>query len=213
MRTTKLVVLGALAVAAGCGGDDSNNSIDAPPGTPDSPPGTPDAPPNAPDAPPSVFDASGTVVGPAAAAGPVVGIWPVDGMGNDYAYKFGDGTSANGTTFTLGLPSDPPAMARTMGPGVDIGVGIAVLLTPGASVPEGVLTSDPPVVGITTRHAIIYRGASDTGAIVPWTTAFPVGLSCGVCVDEPSGFDSWAPTDCTTMVIDTDQTAPVCNWM
>jgi hypothetical protein len=205
MRITQLGLLGVLAVAA-CGGDDSNTNVDAPPGTPDAPPGTADARP-------SVFDVSGTVVGPAAAAGPIIAAWPVDGAGGDSIYKFGDGSSANGTAFTAGLPGDPPAAARNQFGGDDFGVGFLVLLPPGTSYPDGPLATEPPVVGISARQAIIYRGATDTGGIVPWTTAFPVGLSCGVCVDSTTGFDSYAPADCATFVIDTDPDPDVCNWM
>lgn len=212
MRTTQLVLLAVLTAAAGCGGDDGNNNADAPPGTPDA---RADAPAGQPDAPPGVFDVSGTVVGPNAAAGPVIAAWLVDGMGNDYTYKFGDGTSADGATFTMTL-ADLPMMARTTGPNVDVGGAFLVLLPPGTVVPDGVVAGEPPVVGLSARHAIIYRGASDTGTLVPWTAAFPVGYSCGVCVDSTTGgFDSWAPTDCTTLVIDTSAPSAIdiCNWM
>jgi hypothetical protein len=211
MRLTRIVWLAPLLVA--CGGDDSNTNVDAPPGTADA---RTDAPPGTPDAPPGGFDVSGTVVGPNAAAGPVIAAWLVDGMSNDYTYKFGDGTSADGATFTMTL-ADLPVMARTTGPNVDFGGAFLVLLPPGTVVPDGIVGApEPTVVGLSARHAIIYRGASDTGAVVPWTSAFPVGYSCGVCVDSTTGgFDSWAPTDCTTLVIDTSapSSVDICNWM
>jgi hypothetical protein len=195
--------VGVVALCLAACGDDGGSTIDGPPGAIDAPPG-------AADAPPSVFDVSGTVVGPSAAAGPVIVIWPVT-TGQDYAYKFGDGTST-GTTFTAGLSGDPPVMARNMASNTDFGVGVLALLAPGTSVPEGVLASEPTTIGISARYAIIYRGASDDGSIVSWTTLFTSGLSCGRCVDVTGDFDTWEPVDCMTLVIDTDPAADVCNW-
>jgi hypothetical protein len=70
----------------------------------------------------------------------------------------------------------------------------------------------PTAVGYSRRYAIIYRGADDTGQAVQWTTAFPVGLSCGRCVDASVGFDTFEPIDCALLVIDTDPAGPSCNW-
>jgi hypothetical protein len=161
--------------------------------------------------PPGGFVTSGTVVGPMAAAGPVAIIWAVDSSPSDYAYKFGDGT-ATATTFTAALPSDPPTNARSHAPGADLGVGILALLPPGASLPEGMTSSLPAAVGYSRRYAVIYRGTADTGTVVPWTAAFPIGLSCGRCVDSMTGFDTFEPVDCAMLLIDTDSTSPGCNW-
>jgi hypothetical protein len=154
---------------------------------------------------------SGTVVGPMAAAGPVVVVWAVDAVQHDYAYKFGDGT-ATAAMFTVPGLRDPPTTARTQAASVDVGVGVLVLLRPGASLPEGMLTSQLDAVGYSLQYAVIYRGTADTGKDIAWTSRFPVGRSCGRCVAASSGFDTFEPVDCTTLVIDTDPNAPACNW-
>ena len=114
--------------------------------------------------------------------------------------------------FTVTLPGDPPEAARTQASSVDLGVGILGLLPPGTSVADGMLSSQPTVVGYSRRYAIIYRGPADSGTTIRWTAAFPVGLSCGRCVDATAGFDTFEPVDCALLVIDTDSTAPGCNW-
>jgi hypothetical protein len=155
--------------------------------------------------------ASGTVIGPMAAAGPVMVLWAVDRMNDDHLYKFGQGT-ATATAFTATVPDDPPAAAHNQGPSVDVGVALLALMAPGTAFPDGRLSTDPAFVGLSRRYAIIYRGPTDTGSVVAWTTRFPVGLSCGRCVDSASGFDTFEPIDCKMLVIDTDPTAPSCNF-
>jgi hypothetical protein len=146
-----------------------------------------------------------------AAAGPVVVLWLVDSMPSDYSYKFGDGT-ATAATFSVPPLHDPPMAARTQGPSVDIGVGLMVLLHPGAQLPDGALISQPNAVGYSLQYAIIYRGSADAGTGVAWTSAFPVGMSCGKCVASTTGLDTFKPTDCASLVIDTNLNAPSCNW-
>jgi hypothetical protein len=155
--------------------------------------------------------ASGTVTGPMAAAGPVVVLWLVDSMPDDYSYKFGDGT-ATATTFSVPQLRDPPAAARTQTASVDIGVGTVVLLRPGAALPDGALISRPNAVGYSLQHAVIYRGAADAGTGVAWTAGFPVGLSCGKCIVSTSGLDTFKREDCASLVIDTNPNAPSCHW-
>ena len=195
-----------LVVVAGCGDDDGGAAGDG--GGPDV--RAVDARAGADAA--GAFLFGGTVTGPAAAAGPVGVIWVVSAGSPDYSYGFGAGSSS-GATFAGGLTSTPPTAARNVTAQAEFGVGVAILMAPGQSLPEGRLTSMPPTpVGLSARHAIIYRGPTDTGTVMPWTAAFPVGLSCGVCVDAPSGFDSFAPVDCAALVIDSNLSTPVCNW-
>ena len=206
-RRAMRIALGlALAVLVGACGDDGGSSTDGPPGGDGAGVDGPRA-----DAPPVTFTFSGTVVGPASpAAGPVWAAWLVT-TGNDYEYKFGEGTSA-GATFTGGLRGDPPTMARNIAAQTDVGVGILILSPPGTVVPDGVVAGVPDMVGVSARHALIYRGPDDTGAIVAWTTRFPIGLSCGRCVDVTGDFDTYEPVDCTALVIDTDPAPDVCNF-
>ena len=197
-----MILIAALALVA-CGDDGGGTTIDGPPGSADGPPAA--------DAPPVTFTASGTVIGPNAASGPVIAAFIVT-TADDYAYKFGEGTSS-GTTFMVGLRGDPPTMARNIATNVDVGIALLMLMPPGTVTPDGVIQGDPPFVGISARHAIIYRGPDDTGAVAPWTMDFPVGLSCGRCVDATSGFDTFEPVECTTLVIDTDlATINACNF-
>ncbi len=195
-----------VVAAAGCGDDDGGTAGDG--GGPDARGADARAASDA----AGGFLFGGTVTGPAAAAGPVGVIWVVSAGSPDYSYGFGGGSSS-GATFAGGLAGTPPPAARNVVAQTDFGVGVAVLMAPGQSLPEGMLTSMPPApVGLSARHAIIYRGPTDTGTVMPWTAAFPVGLSCGVCVDAASGFDSFAPVDCAALVIDTNLSTPVCNW-
>jgi hypothetical protein len=188
MMRTAIAIVAAAGLAPACGGNDKMGMVDA-----------------------GELAASGTVVGPMAAEGPVVVLWQVDNTPNDYSYKLGDGT-ATATMFDVPPLSDPPAAARTRAASVDIGVGILVLLRPGASLPDGALISRPNAIGYSLQYAIIYRGAADSGTGLAWTAGFPVGLSCGKCVPSPTGFDTFKPVDCATLVIDTNPAAPACNW-
>lgn len=184
-----MVVVAVAGMAAACGGNDRTGTVDAV----------------------GSVVGSGTVIGPMAAAGPVVILWLVDSMPSDYSYKFGDGT-ATATMFTASPPSDPPEAARTRATSVDVGVGTMVLLRAGASLPDGALISRPNAIGYSLQYALIYRGRDDAGTAVAWTAAFPVGLSCGKCVDSATGLDTFKPVDCATLVIDTNPSAPACNW-
>jgi hypothetical protein len=195
MRISLSILVAVLGVIPACGSD--GRTVDGP---------------GLIDAPPGPLVVNGRVTGPGAAAGPVVILWGVDAAPVDYSYKFGDG-SATATTFTTMPVMDPPLEARTRAPSVDYGVGIVTLLEPGASIPEGRLSvPGPAFVGSSFRYAIIYRGAGDTGAASTWTSAFPVGLSCGRCVGTSAGFDRFEPVDCAMLVIDTEQTGELCNW-
>ena len=189
MRTMMVVVVAAGLAAPACGGNDRMATVDAA----------------------GSVVGTGTVIGPMAAAGPVAILWLVDSMPSDYSYKFGDGT-ATATMFTASPPSDPPEAARTRATSVDIGVGIMVLLHAGASLPDGALISRPNAIGYSLQYALIYRGQDDAGTAIGWTAAFPVGLSCGKCVGSASGLDTFKPVDCAMLVIDTNPSAPACNW-
>lgn len=112
----------------------------------------------------------------------------------------------------MGLLGDPPLEARIRGPSVDLGIAFVALLAPGASVPDGKVTTQPPVAGATSKYAIIYRGPNDPGTAEPWFAAFPVGLSCGRCVPATTGFDSFEPVDCAALVLETDPTTTLCNY-
>lgn len=235
MRLAPALLCACSLATAGCGDDDDHTGhIDAAVGAPDAAatadgPSGPDAtiasadaaPPDgaiadAPpvvtsDAGPAAFSFSGPVTGPGSPAeGVVVVFWVVSASSPDYGYKFGDGVST-GVAYVAGLPTDPPP-PEALNAGI-FGVGFAVLMPPGTEIAQGIYYDEgvlAPMIGFSARHAIIYK-AMDSGAI-GWLAAFPVGYACGVCVTNPSGFDSYAPTSCDTVEITTDMTVESCNW-
>lgn len=187
-----LALVAVIAAASACGNvanEGADAAVDASPG----------------------FVAGGTVIGPRAAAGPVVVLWAVDGQNGNYLYKLGAGT-ATATTFNAGLPGDPPPDARIQGPSIDLGIAFVVLLAPGGSIPDGRVTGEPASLGVSAKYAIIYRGPTDPGTAEPWVAAFPVGLSCGQCVPATTGFDTFEPVSCTMLVIETDPATTICNY-
>ncbi|WP_437274949.1 hypothetical protein WME90_27265 [Sorangium sp. So ce375] len=144
----------------------------------------------------------------------VVVIWPVSSSSPDYAVSFGKG-SVSGATFTVGFGSAPPRVALNRS---GVGVGIVALLPPGTQLPEGKLdpeTVDITLLGVSPRHAVIWRDASGEG--LGWSDSFPDGFACGKCVDSPpgEGFDFYEPVDCSQVEVQTTSDADSldgCNW-
>ena len=145
-------------------------------------------------------------------------IWMVSSGSPDHAYKFGEGTIANGR-FSITLPGDPPAEAVN-----SFGLGIAMVLVPppGVTWPDGKLDASvfgPDIAGISARDSVIWRAKSfDFGDAAPppdwWPLSFPPGLSCGTCTPAPDGgsFDGFAPFACDQLQINAYGTVEVCNW-
>jgi hypothetical protein len=158
------------------------------------------------------LSASGPIRGAAPADAELVVIWMINSGGPDHSYKFGDGSVA-GTRFTVGLSSDPPPEAiNTYG----MGVGVVVLLEPGATIPEGRVDEEvleAAALGFSEQHAIIWRDPSRPG--LPWSADFPEGMSCGQCVPAASGFDSFKPMECSAVEVQVPSdvtTLEFCNW-
>jgi len=195
---TRAALLVAL-LAGGCGGG-SGGGVDA---------GNPDAPAGA-------FDFAGPVSGatPPASAKVIV-IWTVS-SGQDYSYKYGEGTSS-GTQYVVSLAADPPpAEALNTLDTSSAGVGFLLLVPADTVVPDGVVdeTQLPTPLGASARHAIIWRN-DGTDQFLPWTADFPSGeYACGACVDSTTGFDSYTPVDCTEVDIQSGDLAALdfCNW-
>ena len=131
----------------------------------------------------------------------------------------GDRVAGPGPSHRLGGGPPRRAAAAAADPGAGAApwqFGVAVLaLAPSTDVPaEGVIPgSAPEPVGFSSRHAIIFKPAGGMGP--DWLAAFPEGYSCGVCVDSPAGFDSFAPVACSAVVIDVPAdlgTLDGCNW-
>jgi len=198
--TLFLALFGSSLVA----GDDpkSNDSPDAAMGTPDAAQGTPDAAHGTPDAAASPdasatgFSLDGITSGDAVpATGQIVVAWAVFTGSPDVTYIYGKGTQA-GPTFHAAMTDVPPAAALNNG----TGVGLVLLFAADATLPpEGVYTGNdapPGLIGGAVLHSIVYRAPGAGATPLPWATSFPIGYSCGVCVEAQTGFDSFAPTDC-----------------
>jgi|SRR5687768_16896064 hypothetical protein len=193
----------ALILLAACGGDGDD------PGAPDGATSRPDASSSQPDAHVGTFTVSGSV-DPGPGPGPTVVFWSVFGP-SEYFYKLGEGDALAGT-FTLDLEGTPPPAARIQVGDADFGVGQVLLLPSGWSIPDGIVAKFT-FSGIAGRHAIIYRAPADPGTQPAWLADFPIGLSCGQCVDSPAptGFDSFAPAACDSFAIG-DLGSDVCEW-
>jgi hypothetical protein len=200
MRTSSSFVVTALAlIAAAACSDDSG-------------------PTSTIDAPVAGFNVNGTAVAVGGAAIPATSkaaaIWSVS-TGTDYLFKFGDGT-ATSAALNMQLTTDAPAAALNGGA---VGFGVAfVALYPStaATLPDGMVSETQAITGIigaSSRHAIIFKAPG--AAQVSWLSAFPDGYSCGVCVDNPAGFDTFTPVACSQLVIDVSTDLGVldfCNW-
>ncbi len=190
---------------AACGDDSGSMTIDGPGSGSDG--GAIDARTDAIDGTvATMLDVSGPITGTGTANGATFVAWVVSSGSPDYIYKFGEGTHTN-TTFMVTLDTvPPPAAINSYG----LAVGLVVVATSGTQPPDGVIT-ESAITGAaySVNHAIIYKATGATG--VSWLDAFPEGYSCGVCVPASSGFDSFAPTSCTTVeVVQSAQDG--CNW-
>jgi len=190
--------------AIGCGDDGGGGG------------GTPDAPTQVDaaidgaliDAPMGALTVSGTVATGGPATGVTVVLWQVTSGSPDYTWKYGMGTSS-GTMFMVTVGMTPPAEAINS---YGVGVGIVGLLPAGTTIPDGMVTSSQLMTAsFSDRYAIIYRAPTANAGVVPWITPFPEGLSCGRCVDEATGFDTFTPVACPMVQI-IHGAQMVCNW-
>lgn len=199
MRTTLVsgLALTALTALVACGGDDTTTPpIDAATGG---------------------FAVDGTIAASGGASVPATGhvsaVWTVS-AGSDYLYKFGDGTST-AAQLDLRYADDPPAMAANGGAS-GFGVAIVTLYPASWTMPDGVVTEAAvlmDLLGASPDHAIIWKATGATGPA--WLSAFPDGYSCGQCVRNAAGFDSFEPVACSAVRVDAvpDPTSlAFCNW-
>lgn len=138
--------------------------------------------------------------------GSVIGLFVVSSPQPTYLYKLGDGSTVL-NQFDISFAADPPAEALDAD-----GVGIAQLgLLPGLStVPDGVVSGNLNLIGLSINHAILYKTSAADGPA--WTRAFPTGFSCGRCVSDTSGgLDTFEPVDCDLVVVQATLTSG-CTW-
>lgn len=172
--------------------------------------------------PPTPFTVSGTLSGPQLAALPagsrVVLLWVVTSSSPDYAYVFGDGTidAANGR-FTMTIADRPPRAALNS---YGLGVGIPVVVGPGASIPTGrlddVAALQAAALGAAGNYAVIYTAAARPSQMteLAWVDAFPLGYGVGRGIILPGTFDGFEPVASTTIeiVIDDMENIEFVNW-
>lgn len=152
------------------------------------------------------FEIDGTISGSAPAATKVVVFWDRAGSG----YKWGDG-SGSASSFTVTLADDPPPGAQVGSSG--LAVGFPVLIDASASVPDGPTDLSFARLGIATDTAIIWKDPLGSGAGTSWESTFGARYSCGHCVRQTSGNDTFELTPCAneTIVIG-GAVAQLCNW-
>lgn len=155
------------------------------------------------------FEIKGGVTGTSPpASGQVLMLWDLV----DSAYKWGDGT-ATATSFAITLDTDPPAGAINPG---GLAVGYVVLVADGTNVADGAYTSATlnfSILGISSDTAIIWRDALGSGAGLSWESSFGARYSCGHCVRQTTGHDTFELTPCANVTIDAGAAlASVCNW-
>lgn len=152
------------------------------------------------------FEIDGSISGSAPAASKVVIFW--DRV--DTAYTWGDGTGS-ASSFTVTLADDPPPAAQVGTSG--LAVGFPVLIDASETVPDGPSDLSFARLGMATDYAIIWRDALGSGAGTSWETTFGARYSCGHCVRQTTGHDTFELTPCAneTIVIGA-AVAQVCNW-
>ena len=152
------------------------------------------------------FAIDGSISGGAPAATKVVIFW--DRV--DSAYKWGDGTGS-AASFTVTLADDPPPAAQVGSSG--LAVGFPVLIDASVSVADGPTDLSFQRLGIATDYAIIWKDALGSGDGTSWESSFGARYSCGHCVRQTTGKDTFELTPCAneTIVIGA-AVAQLCNW-
>ena len=160
------------------------------------------------DGPSGPFTLNGTVFTGGPATGVTVVLWQVTSGSPDYTWKYGEGSSS-GTMFMVTLDLVPPAQAINS---YGVGVGIVGLLPAGTIIPDGMVTNQQlQNASFSDRYAIIYKAPNANATLVPWIAPFAAGMSCGRCVDQATGFDTFEPVACPMVQI-IQGAAMVCNW-
>jgi len=161
-------------------------------------------------------DAGGTIVGVGGGTAPsssnVVVLWTSDIGQGDFLYKWGEGTA---DADSWGVDVDTPVPDEATFGGL-IGVGLAAMVPSSTTLPDGVVdgtTLESSVLGFAGNFAIIFRPNSNPSQ-VDWVNDFPVGLSCGVCVPQTDGFDTFTPVSCDALELEVGplESLTICNW-
>lgn len=140
-------------------------------------------------------------------------VWVSDIGQGDFIYKWGEGT-ATATTFTANVMTPVPNDATFGGL---LGVGVVALVPSSANIPDGVVEDGvftTTALGFTGEYSIIYRPNTDPTPEPSWDEDFPVGLSCGKCVPQAQGFDTFEPVPCSEVKLQVGPMSAIqgCNW-
>jgi len=157
---------------------------------------------------------TGTVVevgGTAPISANVVVLWLSDVGQGDFLYKWGEGT-ANPDSWGVDVATPVPDEATFGGL---LGIGLATMVPSATTVPDGVVadTIETSVLGAAGNFAIVFRPDASPSQ-VDWVNDFPVGLSCGVCVPQADGFDTFMPVSCDSLELEVGplDALTFCNW-
>ena len=151
--------------------------------------------------------------GSAPAMGKTFVIWVSDIGQGDFVYKYGEGT-ATMTTFTANVTPPVPNDATFGG---KLGVGFVALVPSGTVMADGVADEamlSAAMLGLSGEYTIIYRPNTTPFPEATWANDFPAGLSCGKCVEQTTGFDTFTPVPCSEMKLQVGPEASikVCDW-
>jgi hypothetical protein len=145
-------------------------------------------------------------------------LWAISAGSPDYSYYYGEGYIDKATnTFTLGFNDNLPDAATNHSKQDDSGLGVGYVMlftSPSKYIGRDTSNGDfPPGVkfwGAMDWSGMIYIGGEPSKVgWRPWGKDFKSGYNYAVGVDNPSGFDSYAPADVKdmTLLIDTSLTA------
>ncbi|MFN8361490.1 MAG: hypothetical protein U0264_16375 [Candidatus Kapaibacterium sp.] len=145
----------------------------------------------------------------------LVTAWSVSRGSPDYGYYFGEGHLDKSTnSFTVGFNADLPSEAMNLNSAMDGGLGVGyVLLVTSPTKLTGKdlkLLTNATLWGAMDWSGMIYIGGEPSKVEWrPWGKDFKQGYNYAVGVDNPSGFDSYAPADSKnmTLLIDTSLAA------
>ena len=145
------------------------------------------------------------------ASGNVAVLWLNDTGDGDFLFKHGEGTST-GSSFELDVAEPVPAGALFGG---QFGMSFIVLVDSSVDLPDGVVDDaalETNMRGFSGQFSLIFKSA-ELPATGDWRDDFPAGLTCGKCVDQPEGFDSYTPVACDQVGIDVgdEEAIAVCN--
>ncbi len=145
----------------------------------------------------------------------VLVLWSVSSGSPDSVYVFGEGwVNMADSTFRISFRDIPPDGALNQG---TLGVGGIILttnhdITPGKYGAEADRMFSTGFLGGAADYAVIYTRPNPTWR--DWARSFPLGFSMGIGVRKQTGFDEFAPTGPTGVIIEVNDLNKIdwVNW-